>query len=188
MGGLTHPLAEGGIFGEGFGGGGEVLDIEGAGDEAFLSVLDEVAGAADVGDDDGEAAGLGFEDDISEGVGGAGEEEEIGGCVSGGEFGAGEVAGEDGVGEEAFHFAQVGSISDDEWSDGEALVGEAADDGDKSIQVFFPWRRGRRRGLPARRGGGRGLSRSGDLCDRVGRGRHRGRGAGCAIFREESPG
>jgi len=42
--------------------------------------------AALVGCYDGDSGGLGFHDDLSEGVGGGGEGKYVGGCVEGGEF------------------------------------------------------------------------------------------------------
>ena len=48
------------------------------GDEAVHALLDQFGGAAQIGNDGGQTAGLRFEDDVAEGVGRAGEHEDIG--------------------------------------------------------------------------------------------------------------
>ena len=78
--------------------------VVGSGDVAGDAFFNEVLRAADVGDDAGEAAGLGFEDDVAKGVGAAGEEEDVGAGVGGGEGFSAEQAGVCGVGDEVFEF------------------------------------------------------------------------------------
>ena len=79
-----------GEFGKGVGPCGLFLGGFDGEDEAcvlfWLVVDDDFFGASLVGGDDGEGGGLGFHDDLAEGVGGGGECEEVGACVEGGEF------------------------------------------------------------------------------------------------------
>jgi len=97
---------------EGFGPGGGGV---GGKDEAGFVWADDLLGAAFVRDEDWEAGGLGFHDDLAEGVGGGGEREEVGGGVDGGELGAVAEAGEVGVeaGEIALHSFAVRAVADD---------------------------------------------------------------------------
>ena len=74
----AHGLAQMGLFGDTLDVTGEVLGIEGAGDEAGGAVGDEILGPALIGDDAGDTAGQRLQDHVSEGVGGAGEQENIG--------------------------------------------------------------------------------------------------------------
>src|ERR1700722_18612121 len=85
----AHGLTEARVGGDFFDVGGEVVGVQGAGDEAGFSVVHEVLGPARVGDNAGDATGEGFEDYVSEGVVGAGEEEDVGGGEGAGEFEAG---------------------------------------------------------------------------------------------------
>lgn len=103
------------------------------GDEAGVVVVDDFLGAHFVGDDDGYFGGHGFEDDVAEGVGGGGEDEDVGGGVGGAEVVSFEEASEIGVGEELFHFGQVGAVADDD----ELGVLFIAEDVDEDGEVFF---------------------------------------------------
>ena len=92
---------------------GEIVGVEGAGDEAGLAVGDEVFWAALIGDDAGDAAGHRFKDDVAEGVSGAGEEKNVRGGECAGEFESGQVAGECGKGEQGAQFLEVGAVADE---------------------------------------------------------------------------
>lgn len=68
-----------------------------------------------IGGDDGDSGGLGFHDDLAEGVGGGGEGEEVARGVEGGEFFAVLEAEEVGVVllEAFLHFLAVWAVADD---------------------------------------------------------------------------
>ena len=74
----AHGFAERGVADESRDGIREILHVAGARDEAGLSICDEILRPALIGDDARHAAREGFEDDVAEGVGGAGKKEHVG--------------------------------------------------------------------------------------------------------------
>ncbi len=139
-GGGAHAGEEFGV-GDDFGdGGGEVVV---GGDAAGLAGGGEGGGAEDVGgaavgcDDGRDAAGEGFEDDVAEGVGVGGEDEEVHVGVGFGELLATEDAGHgDGVeaGAEVF---LLGAVADDEPFGVDAEVTELGVDAREESDVLF---------------------------------------------------
>ena len=116
----AHRSAAGWVEGEVHDGVGPLLWVFDGEDEAGVLVRtvveDDFFWAALVCGDDGDSGGLGFHDDLSEGVGGGGEGEDVGGCVEGGEFlfvFESEEVGTLGF-EFGLHFFAVGAIADDD--------------------------------------------------------------------------
>jgi len=133
-GGGAHGEEAGGI-GEDLGDGcGEVVVF---GDGAGFAIGDDEARAAVGGDDGGDTAGEGLEDDVAEGVSVRGEDEEVHVGVGAGEFRTAEDTGELGGGEfaaEEFFFCPV---ADDEEADGDSGGIEGALDARKQGDVLF---------------------------------------------------
>lgn len=99
---------------------------------------DDVAGSTVRGDDGGDAGGEGFEDDVAEGVGVGGEDEQIHVAVGLGEGFAAENAGKDGVRKLLMQLGFEASLTDDEKAGvDDAGVSEGGLDSGEERHVLF---------------------------------------------------
>lgn len=119
-------------------GGEECGRIGGIEEETGDAIADGVARAAGAERSDRETGGHGFEDDVAEGFGEAGEGEEVAGGVVIGEVLAGAVAGEDGVWAELFfEVGAGGTVTDDEDAESGVGLGGALEGVCEVCDVFF---------------------------------------------------
>jgi hypothetical protein len=131
--------------------------IVGRDDEAGFSGDEVFARPAAIGNHDGQSAGLGFEDNIAEGVRGAGEDEEVGGGEGPGERRSAKIAGEDdGQFPGALRaFRQVGAVADDDELDAAAARGDGRERPRPAAGDFFM---GDAADIEQSRGGAKGVS------------------------------
>lgn len=105
--------------------------------EAVFAMGHVPGGGGVVVGEGGESAGHGFEQDIAEGFGLAGEEKQVGGSITGGELRAGAVSGEVNFRVFALEFAACRAIADDDADDIRAGSAHAIEGADGEFDVFF---------------------------------------------------
>ena len=109
--------------------------------EAGAAVEDVFARPALVGDDHRNARGLGFEHHVAEGVGGAGEDEEVGGGVDRGQGLALQISGKAArtAVQAGLHLCQIGPVSHHHQLDaGDPSADQALEGIGQQVQVLLP--------------------------------------------------
>ncbi len=104
---------------------------------AVLAVADQPAGGGVVERDHGQAAGHGLGGDVAEGLGDAGEQEQVGRRVVRGEVGAAALAREDGVGAAQLQLLAQRAVAHQHQAGARLLAPDGLEGGEQRLQVLL---------------------------------------------------